>query len=82
MKTIVSWTKLILLGYGIYISFIVLWIYLTQDPPYHFPLGDVAILFVGILVSIFIGTLMIKSDESTIYSPAPAHAHLHTSRAY
>lgn len=71
MKTLVSWTRLILIGFGIWVSFIVLWIYLTQNPPYYYPLGDnLVIVYVGLIIFIFIGSLMIRVDERTIYSRA------------
>jgi len=69
MKTLVSWTGLILIGFGIWVSFIVLWIYLTQKPPYSVPFGDITVIvYVGLIIFIFVGLRMIKVDERTIYS--------------
>ncbi len=71
MKTVFSWTRLILIGYGIWASFIALWIYLTQDLPYHYPLDSLSvrvIMLVGIIIFAVIGLRMIKVDERTIYS--------------
>jgi hypothetical protein len=62
MKTLVYWIGLILIGFGIWISFIALWIYITLITPWWRlgALSGPAILLVGAIIFIVIGRRMMK----------------------
>ncbi len=65
MKTLVFWIGLILVGFGILVSFIALWIYLSTVVHIFRRFGGVgilAILFFGALISIVIGWRMMKEE--------------------
>jgi len=65
MKTLVYWIGLILIGFGIWISFIALWICLLNLPGF-WRFGNLsvqAILMVGAIIFIVIGWRMIKEGR-------------------
>ena len=63
MKTMAYWVGLILVGFGIWVSFIGLWLYMSM---YFWRLGNIsilAILLVGGIIFIVIGWRMMKEDR-------------------
>ena len=66
MKTLVYWIGLILIGFGIWVSFIALWIYMSMTIPFFWRLGTISALsipLVGALIFIVIGWRMIKEGR-------------------
>ena len=67
MKTLVYWIGLILIGFGIWVSFIALWIYLSINlPGFNAICGRIGVLVVplaGALIFIVIGWRMMKEGR-------------------
>ncbi len=66
MKTLVFWIGLILVGFGIWVSFIAIWIYMSINLPVFWRFGSIGVLavpLVGALIFIAIGWRMIKEAE-------------------
>ena len=66
MKTLVYWIGLILIGLGIWISFIALWIYLSINLPGFWRLGSIGVLvvpLVGAIIFTAIGWRMMKEGR-------------------
>ena len=66
MKTLVYWIDLILIGFGIWVLFIGLWLYMSIIIPFFWRFGSFGILtipLVGALIFIVIGWRMIKEGR-------------------
>ena len=67
MKTLVYWIGLILIGFGIWVSIIALWIYLSINLPGFYEIygriGVLVVPLVGALIFIVIGWRMMKEGR-------------------
>ena len=66
MKTLVYWIGLILIGFGIWVSFLGLWIYMSITLPFFWRFGSLSFLaipLVGAIIFIVIGWRMMKDGR-------------------